>query len=43
MLAYRLAQKPPRMSARCVGQRGRTYVHVTFVIMLPITIKTGDP
>src|SRR6202790_5598434 len=44
-LAYRLAQKTGRTDA-CALPSGVSVPHmviVTFVIMLPITIKTGDP
>jgi len=44
-LAYRLAQKTePHRCLRAAFRRQRAaYFIVTFVIMLPITIKTGDP
>jgi adenine/guanine/hypoxanthine permease len=44
-LAYRLAQKTGRSDV-CALPSGVSVPHmfiVTFVIMLPITIKTGDP
>lgn len=44
-LAYRLAQKTGRMDV-CALPSGVSVPHmfiVTFVIMLPITLKTGDP
>ena len=44
-LAYRLAQKTGRSDV-CALPSGVSVLHmfiVTFVIMLPITLKTGDP
>ena len=44
-LAYRLAEKTGRTDV-CARPSGVSVPHmfiVTFVIMLPITIKTGDP